>query len=102
MKSGAGTHAGRRPRARRGQARREAGGGGGEGAKEAEPGAGAAGGRREHAREGSRVPRAAGPASSGSATCQFLFLSPGVVAAWAPPPSPVPDGVGEWGSVYFR
>lgn len=46
MRSGAGTHAGRRPRARRGQAQREAGEGGwrrrGEGDREAGPGAGGA------------------------------------------------------------
>ena len=108
MKSGAGTQLGRRPRARRGQARREAGGGGGEGEGEAGPGMGPGGGRPEHAREGERVPRAAGPASSVSATSQFFFRARGVAAAWTPPSTPNPDqgGVGGWRAgvwdVYFR
>lgn len=89
MKSGAGTHAGRRPSARRDQAQREVGGGGGQRTKEAGPGEGAGGERLEHAREGSRLPRALAPASVASAMSHFFFFPE--CGEWPmPEPRPAP------------
>lgn len=103
MKSGARTHAGRRPRARRDQAQRRLVQEKSERKGRGEAGRGGAGGRTvEHARDGLRVARAAGSSISASPKSQFFSLSFGSGGCIGSAPRLGFWRGGAWAPVYFR
>lgn len=111
MKSGARTHAGRRPRARRDQAQRRLvqeeserkGRGEARRGEAGRGGAGQGGGRTvEHARDGLRVARAAGSSISASPKSQFFSLSFGSGGCIGSAPRLGFWRGGAWAPVYFR